>query len=75
MCLPQCYRIAKPVGYNERILMTTLKRRLKSSRMAPTNKIQLDVRNLRDENIQNQYKRKASAYLTTLPAFDIYGQT
>ena len=55
--------------------MTTLKRRLKSSRMAPTNKIQLDVRHLRDENIQNQYKRKASAYLTTLPAFEIYGQT
>ena len=42
---------------DHRLLVATLKLRLKSHKMAPSNQVRLDVHRLRDESVAQEYKR------------------
>ena len=57
------FRSAEFAGTDHRLLVATLKIRLKSRKMAPSNRVRLDVRRLRDESVAQQYKRELAGSL------------
>ena len=57
------FRSAEFAGTDHRLLVATLKIRLKSRKMAPSNRVRLDVRRLRDESVAQQYKRELAESL------------
>ena len=53
---------AEFAGTDHRLLVATLKIRFKSRKMASSNQVWLDVCNLRDESVSQEYKRELGLY-------------
>ena len=51
------FRSAEFAGTDHRLLVATLKIRLRSRKLAPSNRVRLDVDRLRDESVAQEYKR------------------
>ena len=60
------FRSAEFAGTDHRLLVATLKIRLKSRKMAPSNRVRLDVRRLRDESVAQEYERELAESLGQL---------
>ena len=57
------FRSAEFAGTDHRVLVATLKIRLKSRKMAPSNRVRLDVRRLRDDSVAQEYERELAESL------------
>ena len=57
------FRSAEFAGTDHRLLVATLKIRLKSRKMALSNRVRVDVRRLRDESVAQEHKRELAESL------------